>query len=305
MLYVIAGNGIGNATEISAALKDLREAANQRDEEFWVLLEGKEDPTKTDEAIYKWLRANEVWFEVVTSTGIVVDGAQESVGTDEVYSAMLERINERAEENEPSALLVLPVDAEGSEDEDEPLMELIEQAIDADISVFQLNSEMARLTMDDAESAPPPPAKAATKKATAKAPAKAAAPAKKAAKRAAPTETEVAEAEVDQEVLEALLEDAEELAEAVVYTNEELTKMTVPELTAVAKGQGIDVKGLGKKDLIAAVQQMTAVPAVAALVVEEVAAAVNGEMVLVVVHLPGRFISGMVPAVDALALIAE
>jgi hypothetical protein len=109
MLYVIAGEGTGNATEIQAALKDLRDAAAKADQEFWILLEGKESPTKTDEIIYKWLRTNEVWFEAVTSTGIVVDGAQESIGVDEVFTAMLERINERAEENEEASVLILPV----------------------------------------------------------------------------------------------------------------------------------------------------------------------------------------------------
>ena len=77
MLYVIAGNGPGNATEVQSSLKDVRDAAAKADQEFWVLLEGKEEPTKLDETIYKWLRTNEVWFEAVTSTGIVVDGAQE------------------------------------------------------------------------------------------------------------------------------------------------------------------------------------------------------------------------------------
>lgn len=316
MLYVIAGNGTGTATEITAALKDLRDAATKADMEFWFLVEGKEEPTKTDEAIYKWLRTNEVWFEVLTSTGIVVDGAQESVGTDDVYGSMLERIHERAEENEPAALLILPIDPDGgTTDDDETLMDLVERCVDADVEVFQLNGRMIKITMaeedetEEAEEAPAPVKKAAKKAAAAPAaPAKVAAKASKVAKKAL-SETEVAEAEVDAEV-EAAIEEAvaealedDETVPSVVYTAEELAKMTVAELTAVAKGQGIDVKGLGKKDLIAAIKQTTA-PAPAQVATTIPAPESNGEMVLMVLHLPGRFVSGLVPMGDALALIA-
>ena len=41
MLYAIAGGGVGNATEITKSLSDLRDKASQDDAEFWVLVEGE------------------------------------------------------------------------------------------------------------------------------------------------------------------------------------------------------------------------------------------------------------------------
>lgn len=288
MLYVIAGNGTGNATEIQASLKDIRDAAAKADQEFWVLLEGKEEPTKTDEVIYKWLRTNEVWFEAVTSTGIVVDGAQESIGVDDVYAAMMERINERAQESEEGAVLILPVDPEGGTDEDEGLMVFVEAVIDGDVPVFQLNGEMARITLDAEPEAAAAPSKSAAKKVAAPTPAKSVAK-----KAAAPTKKAAAPAAEPPE-------DGEQ-EESVVYTSAELAKMTVPELTAVAKGQGIDVKGLGKKDLISAIEAAIDTGPEPSVAVEST----NGDMALVVIHLPGQFVSRMIPVEDAFAIIAK
>ena len=53
--------------------------------------------------------------------------------------------------------------------------------------------------------------------------------------------------------------EAEE-GEAESFTEAELKKMTVPELTAIARGQGIAVKGLGKGDLITALLSPEDVP---------------------------------------------
>lgn len=298
MLYVVAGNGTGPTKEISAALKDLKDKATKDDAEFWLLVEGKDEPSTTDNAIIKWLTTNEIWFEVVTSTGTTYDGAQDTAQAEDVYAAMLERIQERAAESEEAALLILPVDPDGETDDDETLMTLVEQAIDADVSVFALNGEMAKITLDD-EPQPdepeeaPVPAKAATKKAATKAaPAptkKAAAPTKAVAKKAAAPPAEEQDGAPN---------DDEAEAESTVYTADELAKMTVPELGAIARAQGVDSKGLGKKDLITAITQQTAP------VTPDVIAS-NGDVALVVIHLPGQIITKFVTAEEALALAAQ
>ena len=200
----------------------------------------------------------------------------------------MERINERAQESEEAALLILPVDPEGGTEEDENLMALVEAAFDAAVPIFQLNGSMAPISLDnEPEEAPAAPTKSATKKAAAPTKSvakKAAAPTKKAAAPAAATE-----------------EDGEQEDAAVVYTPAELAKMTVPELTAVAKGQGIDVKGLGKKDLITAIESIMEGTLEAPIAAESA----NGDMALVVVHMPGNFVSRLLPLAEALALIAQ
>ena len=249
MLYVVAGNGTGPAKEITAALKDLKDKAYKDDAEFWVLVEGKDEPTSTDQTILKWMAANEVWFEVYTTTGTTYDGAQDTISVEDVFNGYAERLQERRDDNEDVAVLILPVNPDGDAPEDEELMAFVEACVDAEVDVFALNGEMAKITLGDgteeaeaeAEEPEPAPVKSATKKA--------AAPAKKAAKRAAPAKAVAKRATpVEEEP-----EDEVAAAEPVVYTSDELAKMTVAELGAVARSQGIDPKGMGKRDLVVAI----------------------------------------------------
>lgn len=296
MLYVVAGNGTGPAKEITAALKDLKDKATKDSVDFWLVLEGKDEPTATDTAIIKWLGQNEVWFEVYSASGATYDGAQETHGTEDVFASFLERMQERAADSEDAAVLILPADPDGESDADEELMAFVEQAIDADVPVYALNGEMAKITLEDTPEEPEPdepPAKAAKKAAAAPTKAaskKAAAPTKAVAKKAAAAVE--AEAEAD--------DPGEATAdETVVYTPEELAKMGVAELGAVARGQGIDPKGMGKRDLIEAIKSRTEPPVVAVSTNGEVGGAV------VVIHLPGTVIVKQMTEADAVALAAS
>lgn len=295
MLYVIAGNGTGNNTEITKALTDLREAATKEDAEFWLLVEGKDEPSKTDEAIQKWCRSKNVWFETYTSTGTTVEGASESQNVDDVFPAMLERM-QAVQESEQAVLLALPIDPDGNDDADAPLLVLIEQVSDAGFDIYQLNGQMVKISLEAEEAEPdtPAPAAGATKKAATKAAGatkKAAAPAKAAGatKKAAPPADEQNGAPNDPDP-----------DEVVVYTREELTKMGVPELGGIARGQGIDTAKMGKKDLIEAI-----LAAFAALV----PALTNGDATvgegsaLVVVHYGGQILTLSMEAEAALALV--
>jgi len=247
VLYVVAGNGTGINTEITKALADLRDKAAKDSEDFWLLMEGKDEPSKADEAILAWIKKQDVWFEVVTATGTTYDGAQSTVNTEDVYEAFMERINERATDKPPegSTILALPVTEEGDTDEDDTLMAFVETADDNKIPILLLNHQLRKIDLQEPaeeETEVPAPAKKATaKKAAApakKAPAKAAGATKKAAASAA-------EPEEEPEAEEELPEDAQ-----VTYTEDELKKMGVPELSGLARGQGLDPKGLDKKTLI-------------------------------------------------------
>jgi hypothetical protein len=275
MLYAIAGGGSGPTAEITKSLQDLRAKAEKDQVDFWLLIEGKDEPTDTDSAILKWVAKNEVWFEVITTTGTTYDGAQDTIQSVDVYATMLERIT-GLDGEDGSVLVLLPAD---TEDDDEPLLAFIEATIDAGVDCLQLNGAMAKLSLGEAEDVPEPepePAPAPVKKATKKA---ATATKKAATKAAAPTK-KAAAAPVPQDD-EALPE------EAPIYTEAELTKMGVPELTGIARGQGIPTQGLGKRDLITAIIGKTKVES------EEVAAAVvmntlqtNGDTPMLVIIVP-------------------
>jgi hypothetical protein len=281
MLYAIAGNGVGPNAEITKALADLRDKATKDEVDFWLLLEAKDEPTKLDTVIAKWAIDHEIWVETITSTDAAIEGAQSTEQSEDVYGRMLERILERRTEDEDGAVLVLlpPDDAE----EDEPLMALIENSLDSQVDVFQLNGSMARLSLHETDEpepvTPPEPVKATAKKAPAK---KAAAPTKKAAKKAAAPAAEEQDGAPNDD-------DDEVVAAGVVYTEEELKKMGVPELGGIARGQGIDTKALGKRDLITAILTKTAgdeVEEVAPPVVVTTGANLNGHDDVIVIIVP-------------------
>jgi hypothetical protein len=278
MLYAIAGNGVGPNAEITKALADLKEKANQDGVDFWLLLEAKDEPTKIDTVIAEWANKTETWFETITATDAAIEGAQAAEQNEDPMARMLERILERRsspDAEDGSVLALLPPD---DADEDEGLMALIENAIDSDVICYQLNGAMQTLSLADAEeetpeeAAPAPaPAKSAAKKAGAakKAAAPAVAPTKKAAAKRAATPT------ADDVV--AAVEELPEPGETVVYTEDELKRMGVPELTGIARGQGIDTKGLGKRDLITAIMNLTEGEPEAVAAVIATAAMTNGD----------------------------
>jgi hypothetical protein len=287
MLYVIAGDGTGPVKEITAALKDLRDKATKEKVDFWIVVEGKDEPTATDEAIYAWMRKNEVWFEVYTASGTTIDGAQDTLPAEDVFTAMLERIQERQADSEDAAVLILQVDPEGATDADDALMEFVGAAVDADVEVFALNGQMDKieLTEEVVEPEPEPepaaPVKGASKKAAAgatKAPAKKASTPTKAAgaskRAAAPAAEEQDGAPNDPD---------EAVGEGMAYTSEDLTKMNPAELGAVARGQGIDPKGMGKKELIAAI---LSVQSGESTMVSSVAQLTNGDDDVVIIIVP-------------------
>lgn len=208
MLYGVVGEGTGNKAEITRTLEDLRDKAATAGEDFWFLLQGKEDLTATDKVVLKWLQDTEVWFDVMGEESDTYEGAQNFHGAKDPMRKIHAMLTEH--KDEPSVLLALYVDPEGEVEEDEDLAVLVERVIEEDIPVHLLNGQMIRLTFGEDD--------------------------------------------------EAAEEPAEEEAEVESFTEAELKKMTVPELTAIARGQGIAVKGLGKADLITALLSPEDVP---------------------------------------------
>jgi hypothetical protein len=206
VLYVIAGDGTGNKTEIEGSLTDLMNKAVEAEQEFWFAV--KQGDKDTSKNILAWIKANEVYFDGI---GAKITGAaeQREADTDSLIEFMTEFKDEGVE------LLALFVDADDDVEEDAELMALVEAAVGAGFTTRLLNGQMTKVSF-----------------------------------------AEEGGEEVEEEQTGTLAEDEEEqVEEAAEFTESDLKKMTVPELTAMAKGQGLDVKaiGKGKADLIAAI----------------------------------------------------
>ena len=208
MLYVIAGDGTGNQTEIEGSLADLMAKAVEAEQEFWFAVQpGDKDTTKY---IVKWIKDNEVYFD---SIGAKIAGAAEQRSGDP--AGLIEFMQEF--ESEGVEFLTLFVDPNDTVDEDADLMAQVEAAMDAEFTVRLLNEQMKVIRFEEG-----------------------------------------AAEEVEEETTGTLTEEADEegpVEEDQQFTEADLKKMTVPELTALAKGQGLDVKAIGKAkgELVAAI----------------------------------------------------
>jgi hypothetical protein len=206
VLYVIAGDGTGNKTEIEGSLADLMNKAVETEQEFWFAV--KPGDKATTKIILDWIKAKEVYFD---SIGSKIAGAAEQRDADtESLIALMQEF-----EADGVELLALFVDVDDDVEEDAELMALVEAAVSAGFTTKLLNGQMTKVSFAEAGGE-----------------------------------------EVEEEQTGTLAEDEEEpVEETAQFTEADLKKMTVPELTAMAKGQGLDVKaiGKGKADLIAAI----------------------------------------------------
>jgi len=303
LLYVIAGDGSGNKTEIVASLNDLREAAAMKDAEFWLIFVGKDEPTKTDGVIINWASENGVWFEVIHSDEDVTAEDGPYAGGQKVHvvkDGYRKALGMLTKAEEDVAILALPINAEESVEEDADLFSFLERAMDAQINVLLLNNQLAELELESGD--------------------------EEEAEEEAEEEDEDEESEdededdEEDEDEEEEAEDEEEAEEAEaeepVFTKAYLNKMSTLELQSLAKGQKIDIRGLGKKDLVTALVNLAngevvvgAEPAAKAprsrkAAAPKAAAPVEGVYALVVVHVSGMIYTRTLPVDDALALIA-
>jgi len=303
LLYVIAGDGSGNKTEIVASLNDLREAAAMKDAEFWLIFVGKDEPTKTDGVIINWASENGVWFEVIHSDEDVTAEDGPYAGGQKVHvvkDGYRKALGMLTKAEEDVAILALPINAEESVEEDADLFSFLERAMDAQINVLLLNNQLAELELESGD--------------------------EEEAEEEAEEEDEDEESEdededdEEDEDEEEEAEDEEEAEEAEaeepVFTKAYLNKMSTLELQSLAKGQKIDIRGLGKKDLVTALVNLangevvvgaepaTKAPRSRKAAAPKAAAPVEGVYALVVVHVSGMIYTRTLPVDDALALIA-
>ena len=228
-MHMILGDGELPKKEAVATLTDLWDKAQQAEEEFWFIVQGKSEPTGTDKAIVEWMAENELYYEVLTNLDEddlddLYAGRQKLHKAAKLPVKAVKLLNES--DDGPSDVLALFVNLEEEADEDALLFDILTAAIEAGYDAFGLNDSMVKIDLGEEEEGDaepeeqtPQPAKAASKKA---------APAKAAAKKA-PAKKAAAKSEAKSGPRK--------------YTEEELGELTDAEVRSIGSSLGITTRG--------------------------------------------------------------
>lgn len=225
-MHLVLGEGEMPKKELTATLNDLREKAQgevAEEAEFWLIVQGKDEPTATDKALMAWIKTNEIYFEVLSTIpeedlDSIYEGHQAFHKGAKLPTKAVNLLKANSEENDDVSVLALAVNVEEEVDEDTPLLDVIQAVIDAGFDAYGLNDSMTKLDLsgddgdeeaDDGEEEAAP-ARAKKGVASKAAPKKAAAKAKSSPK---------------------------------AYTEEELDELTDAEVRAIGQSLGITARG--------------------------------------------------------------
>jgi hypothetical protein len=165
-LHVILGSGAMPVKEVNATLTDLWTRDTKAKQQHWYLLQGKAEPTETDQAIMAWMHKNEIWYDLITDGDYDTKLYAEAQTvhkvkrlTPKVVSVMnsAKEGTEETEEDEAvppedADLLALFTDLENfSAEEDRWLNDVGNAVQDAGFIVFALNDGLTEIDMSDAE----------------------------------------------------------------------------------------------------------------------------------------------------------
>jgi hypothetical protein len=223
-MHVVLGDGEMTRKELTETLKDLWDKAGE--EPFWFILQGKSEPTDTDQALVSWLHKNEIYYEVVTddedSLSDIYTQAQETHTAKRLAQKVGNLLQTKPEDDEDALILALFVSEDPAAEEDRWLNTVIRSAMDEGFRALALNDGLVEVQVDGG-------APAEEEEAVAEAPKPKKAPAKKAAAKAV-------EAESDGEG------DAEGTLSVVgAYTRAELEDMDMAALKEIAATKGIEL----------------------------------------------------------------
>lgn len=216
-MHVVLGDGEMTRKELTETLKDLWDKAG--DEPFWFVVQGKSEPTDTDQALVSWLHKNEIYYEVVTddedSMSDIYDQAQETHTAKRLAQKVASLLQTKPEDDEDAVILALFVSEDPAAEEDRWLNTIIRSAMDEGFRALALNDGLTEIQVDggspeeEVEDVAPKPAK------------------KVAAKKAPqPVEEEAAPAKP---------------APVGAYTREELEEMDMAALKEIAATRGIEL----------------------------------------------------------------
>jgi hypothetical protein len=228
-MHVVLGDGEMTRKELTETLQDLWKADEEAGATFWFLLQGKKDPTATDQALVKWLETNDIYYEVLTDDADSMDGIysqpQETHVAKQLSRKVVSLLNSKPEEGEESELLALFFSDDSSAEEDRWLNQVCQDVFDAGIKVRALNDGLLEVDLSEettkAESDEVPdnvktlPVKKAVAKKGGAAPRR---------------DTQVSEED----------ETPPSGAAGASYTREALEEMELPALKEIAKAKGIE-----------------------------------------------------------------
>lgn len=227
-MHVVLGDGEMTRKELTETLADLWKADEEAGATFWFLLQGKKDPTATDQALVKWLESNDIYYEVLTDDADSMDGLysqpQETHVAKQLSKKVLSLLNSKPEEGEESELLALFFSDDSSAEEDRWLNQVCQDVFDAGIKVRALNDGLLEVdlsedtTKAEAEKEEAPANVTPIKKAVAK-------------KGGAAPRRDTQVSEEDEVPAEATSKS---------YTRDELEEKELPELKEIAKAKGIE-----------------------------------------------------------------
>lgn len=221
-MHLVLGDGEMTRKELLSTLNDLWTSAEG--DSFWFIVQGKSNPTDTDQAIVNWLAKNNIYFEVVTDVpdamDDIYDDAQATHSAKKLSTKVIDLLNTSPEDGEDAKVLSLFVSNDETVEEDRWLASILEVVCDNGFPVFALNDGMIELEFgadanaeeEEEEEAPAPTPRAGASKKTAAA---------------------VVEDDEDEE--------EEEEGAVAEYTREQLEELALPALKKIATGMGIEL----------------------------------------------------------------
>lgn len=207
-LHVILGSGAMPTKEVNATLTNLWTTDTKAKTQHWYLIQGKAEPTETDQAIMAWMHKNEIWYDLITDGDYDTKLYTEAQTVHKVKRltpkvvSIMNAAKEGSEEEAPedADMLAIFTDLENFAAEEDRWLNDVGAAVqEAGFIVFALNDGMIEVDMSDVEEE---------------------------------EEEEEQEEEGDEEA---------ELATPAKYTNEELLDMDRADILRIAGEMGIEL----------------------------------------------------------------
>lgn len=219
-LHVVLGDGEMTSKELVATLEDLWE--QEGDGSFWFLLQGKSDPTATDQALTAWLTKNDLFYAILTDDKASLHqcyaGAAQTFVAKQLAKKVISLIESEPDDGELVDILALFTSDDPDAEEDRWLNDLMGEIAESGHAIRALNDG---LTVLDFETEPEEAEEPEEEPVATKTPTKS-----KTKPKPAPI-PEIAEEEGEEEEIE--------------VTREYLETLDLPELKAIAKENGIEL----------------------------------------------------------------
>ena len=146
-MNVVLGDGELPGKELDALLADLWEKAIKADDPFWFLVQGKAEPTTTDQRMVQWLIANDIYYEMVSdgSEADIYEAYQNKYTVKRLAPKVVTLMQETPDEGEEARLLALFASDDPDAEEDRWLNDAIQAVADANFTVLAMNDGMQEI----------------------------------------------------------------------------------------------------------------------------------------------------------------